>query len=495
MSSDDEAEETCITDLPADVLGHVIRDLPLPSALQITATSSFFNTTIKAHYLPRVKAISLKGKGGAQAINAMRWICTSDALGDLEDLTIEGAAAHECTELLLSSQRHLPTLQQLALLEYKKLDGLRLRVLIERIPALRSLEIENCQVGDEGLLAIVTHCPQLQNLSAAHCRRMTDDGVLRLAMGCTSLRSVNFEGCVALTQKSLAFLSFYCPSLNKVSVAKCFKMSPAAANGLIDPVYILGSAYSSRTTPMVIPMSHLSLSMCHRVNNIDCLAKLSTLTSLDITGCGSINDTSLLKALSGSTKGVRYLNLGGCTGLTGGGICEILEQSPSVNTLLMRGVGLKDADLRGMAIYLKRISEIDLSMSSQVTDLGLEALIKAVENLEVLKMDGVFHATNRVLRLLRRHARRSLRVLSVRMCNNLTYDGLCGLILGRAGMRYDEPEFELRGWDDEEDVDVGCCCLQLLVVGGSIEESEMMMMASKIKFMTMAQGRDVTVRW
>jgi hypothetical protein len=163
----------------------------------------------------------------------------------------------------------------------------------------------------------------------------------------------------------------------------------------------------------------------------------------------------------------------------------------------MRGVGLKDTDLRAMAPHLKGLKEIDVSMASQVTDLGLQAVIEAAEELEVLKMDGVFHASNRVLRLLRRHSRRTLRVLSVRMCNFLTYDGLAGVVLGDEGMRSAEPEFEMRGWDDggEEDTRLGCSMLRLLVIGGSIEEGEMLMLASKIKFMTEILGREVVVRW
>lgn len=497
---DREEIETSISDLPSDVLGHLVKKLPLIHALQLLVASPLFRPAVNEHYLPKVTSISLQGMGGKRATEAIVWMTTNEALGDIEDITLEGASVSESIEILLNCPRHVKTLKALALHEWKKLDGLRLCSIIEMLPALTSVTFENCQVGDEGLVAIAKTCPQLERLGAAHCRRITDDGVAKLAMGCRGLRSINLEGCVALTPLALAHLSFHCPLVGRVSVAKCFRMGANSPEGLMNPVALLGSSYSKDSNNNPPPLTHVSFSMCHRVSSIDSLGALSTLTSLDIIGCAGVKDSSLVAALKGSSSGLRVLNLSACTGLTGAGICAVLEQSSFVETLLLRGVGLKDHDLRGMALHISNLKEIDLSMASSVTDIGLEQVIKAAKDLEVLRMDGVFQATNRVLRLLRRHSRRTLRVLSVRMCNLITYDGLAGLVLGDAGMRSAEPEFEMRGWDDAEEEEekirkLGCSNLGLLIIGGSIEEAEMLMLATKIKFMTLSQGREVVVRW
>ncbi len=62
-------------------------------------------------------------------------------------------------------------------------------------PALQELDISDCeQLSDRSLMAIASHCPQLQRIAISRCHYVTSCGIEKIA-AMPKLTTLDFFGC------------------------------------------------------------------------------------------------------------------------------------------------------------------------------------------------------------------------------------------------------------------------------------------------------------
>jgi len=104
--------------------------------------------------------------------------------------------------------------------------------------SLRILDVSACPVGNEGIAAILSGCPRLEELSVKHCKRLSNppflehivnctnlvtldvqrlnldnDGVKAIITACPNLRVANFKCANHLDPALLATIPLHCPDL------------------------------------------------------------------------------------------------------------------------------------------------------------------------------------------------------------------------------------------------------------------------------------------
>ncbi|KAI8005993.1 F-box/LRR-repeat protein 4 [Camellia lanceoleosa] len=110
-------------------------------------------------------------------------------------------------------------LDKLSLLWCSNVTSASLKSIAEKCCSLRSLDLQDYYVGDQGA-AVVGKCyTQLEDLNLRFYRGLTDTGLIVLAIGCgKTLKSVGVAACAKLTNISLEAIGSHCRSLEKLSL-------------------------------------------------------------------------------------------------------------------------------------------------------------------------------------------------------------------------------------------------------------------------------------
>jgi len=130
---------------------------------------------------------------------------------------------------------------------------------------MRDLTVTGClRIGDKGVMCLATGCPSLTHLNVEGLQKLTDHSIVALAQRCTNLISLALPGCPNnLTEESLVAISSRCIHLQE------FKG--------------IGGKFTNK--------SLLTLAKnCRQLSHID------------ISGCSSVNEESLIRFFESSRK-------------------------------------------------------------------------------------------------------------------------------------------------------------------------------------------------
>ncbi|XP_030370741.1 F-box/LRR-repeat protein 7 [Scaptodrosophila lebanonensis] len=175
------------------------------------------------------------------------------------------------------------TLQELHLEEVCFIDEESICTLVERLPNLRRLGLDNCRhaVTNRTLAAIFQHQTKLQELNIDYCVRVTDAGLVGFGpkrypiSNLRGLRALNMRGCHNLTNRVLMD-ALRLPELRSLSVGYCNRFEAE------------GIAAFTINCPAV---EKLCLASCHQVDDRaveSILQNLRRLRSLNVSNCPKI---------------------------------------------------------------------------------------------------------------------------------------------------------------------------------------------------------------
>jgi hypothetical protein len=158
---------------------------------------------------------------------------------------------------------------------------------------LRALSISYCNVKDDGLAGIATHCRQLRFLNMENCEQVSDSGVIAIAKRCHQLRLLNLTGC-NIRNKSLFAIAENCHELTSINLCRCVKVTDKG-------LQMLG-----RGCPKLQAVNLVSVVKITEAAMVALAQSCKGLLMLNLTGCENITVNGL-KAL---IHGLKYVDEG-----------------------------------------------------------------------------------------------------------------------------------------------------------------------------------------
>ncbi|KAL2609041.1 hypothetical protein R1flu_027614 [Riccia fluitans] len=242
---------------------------------------------------------------------------------------------------------------------------------------LRDLGISSCKgLSDRALQVIGESCKQLRVFSLLNCDAASDTGLKAMTKSCLALESLQIEGCSGITHIGLkAALANRGGELKTLRLNNC---SGVRDKGLTSSDFLLTcNALKSLSITNCIGVGSVCLEMVGR----SCPA----LEELDLTGLTGVSDRGLKALLEqGVGMQLRKLNLSGCVKVTDIGVYAVARQCKrKLRSLILEGcTRVTDGSLKLLATECQGIEDLDVSKCS-VTDEGVEAMVS--ENGKALK--------------------------------------------------------------------------------------------------------------
>lgn len=211
-----------------------------------------------------------------------------------------------------------------------------------------SLNLESCNIGDEGLDAISQGCPNIEAIELSWCQKLTsksltnflkvvanlkhfsakgldivNDAVVKeLSTNCKNLLSVNLKNCKSITDEGVISIANNCPQLRHLCISHCKLLTDASLIALgqkTNDLYVLESSRCSNFTDA----GFIALSK-----------GCPNLVRLDLEECSRITDLTL-QHLASNCVNLRHLTLSRCECITDEGIRQLgSSHSAAVNETL-----------------------------------------------------------------------------------------------------------------------------------------------------------------
>ena len=274
---------------------------------------------------------------------------------DLHSITVLNLSL--CKQITDSSitriARHFRNLEVLELGGCSHITSNGLLHIAMGLTKLKYLNLRSCrQVSDTGIGSLCGQgqmeaygCHRLEHLVMQDCQKLTDQALKHISLGLTKLRSLNLSFCASVTDSGLKFLAKM-PLLNELNLRSCDNVSDLGVGFLAE-----GGSH----------ITNLDVSFCERVSDTS-LAHISQglfhLQSLSV--CASNITDEGVEKLVRSTHELTTLNIGQCSGLT-------------------------DQSLTLIAQHLKGLRSIDLYGCTKITTVGIKEIM-SLKQLEVLNL-------------------------------------------------------------------------------------------------------------
>ncbi|MCO5578184.1 hypothetical protein L7F22_032022 [Adiantum nelumboides] len=158
---------------------------------------------------------------------------------------------------------------------------------------------------DEAVIALASHCHDLQDLDLSKGTLITDDSLFALAQGCKLLEKLNLSGCSKITEQGVISLAEQCGGpLKSLDLCGCKKAVTDQA--------LLALAGNC------IDLQELNLGWCDMTTDIGVTglaSGCSNLRRIDLCGCWQITDRSVI-ALADKCHCLCVLDLYSCVRIT-----------------------------------------------------------------------------------------------------------------------------------------------------------------------------------
>lgn len=210
------------------------------------------------------------------------------------------------------------------------------KFLKERSHKMKSVDLSYTTVHDEALSSLA----QIEGLA---------------------LTEICLQGCLNISDKGLKALVLNQPSLEILNVTGCKELGGT-------------KAFFSTIVNNLSKLHTLILRKCVRVGmcDVDNLANLPSLASLDLGEVINLFDKDLTKALCGNVPRLTELRLPFCTDLRDNFIIQLCEANCNLVHLdLSSCLKLTDTSLHSITILLPHLRFLSMAYCSDITDLGL----------------------------------------------------------------------------------------------------------------------------
>ncbi|KAI4378896.1 hypothetical protein MLD38_016315 [Melastoma candidum] len=326
-------------------------------------------------------------------------------------------------------------LEKLSLIWCSSISSNGLRSLAGNCASLKSLDLQGCYVGDEGLAAVGECCKHLEELNLRCCEGLSDVGLIQLATGCgRSLKSLGIAACPKITDVSLVTLGSQCASLEMFSmdsevmhdegllavVRGCHQLKTLklqCTNITDEGLKAIGCCSS---------LELLALHNFQRITNLGLLAVdkgCKHLKSLSLSDCAHVTDKGL-EAIATGCRDLMHLEINGCH---------------SIGTLGLESVGRSCMNLTELALlYCQRIGNdalieigrgcrflqaLHLVDCPHLGDDAISSIARGCPNLTKLHVRRCYEIGNKAIMAVGEHCK-NLTDLSLRLCDRVGDEAL-----------------------------------------------------------------------
>ncbi|KAG0236188.1 hypothetical protein BGW41_000549 [Actinomortierella wolfii] len=253
------------------------------------------------------------------------------------------------------------------------------------------------EIAPEALQSIASFCPDIRSLRLTYCGRITDSVMNYYAKHLTQLRALSLTGPFLVTDSAYAdffrtvgsrleqfeldhsarfnvsaleSLVTHCPNLKQLTLGNCMHLKD-------DWLPLIAKLSKLESLAIREPEHDLSTDLMLNILK----ATGSTLQTLDLTKCTTIDDTILTEGVRKLCPKLKRLTLASCEELTSEGLVSLFTDWKANSGMLHVDVsgciGLKDDALEAIIAHNAHALEtLNLSNVDELTPEGLKPLLK-----------------------------------------------------------------------------------------------------------------------
>lgn len=287
-----------------------------------------------------------------------------------------------------------------------KVEGEKIKQILELSPQLVSLELESREDGGDLVNHVAACCHRLEKLTAKFCDGLTENTFRSLVENCPDLYYLNVEGsrvCSSECYHLMANFSVlrhlnlsHCHFLDNVGLVKIAKQCKHLEYIDIDGITgIHDNAVVCLTREVGDSLTHLFLDGEYLTDiAYKSLSSCTQLKMLGISFCEQMTDVGL-SGIYG-LKQLTFLKLRKGVQLTPDGLEKLFENGP-LPQLTHINLGecslLSDKVLIAMANSCSQLTNLVLHWCWEVTDVGISAIVNSCSHIRVLDLVGVLQLT------------------------------------------------------------------------------------------------------
>lgn len=278
---------------------------------------------------------------------------------------------------------------------------------------LKSLTITSCfGVTDLGLEALGRGCPNLNRFALKKCAILSDNGIVSFAKFALSLETLLLQECHRVTQYGI-FTLLVKSKLKNLTLENCFGIKDSVP-GIPFPCSNSLESFSIRNCPGFGNNSLMLLGqLCPQLQNIE------------FTGLDGITDEGFALLIESCEAGLVSVRLRNCPKLTDKMVSELCKiHGGTLDVLNLDGcTSITDSSLVSVASDCLLLTELDVS-GSGITDSGVAALACAVHlNLRILSISNCRLVSDKSLPFLVKLGE-SLAGLNIKKCYGISNSGV-----------------------------------------------------------------------
>eukprot|EP00899_Mesostigma_viride_P028491 jgi/Mesvir1/8827/Mv02728-RA.1 len=395
---------------------HIVASLPIIDRVRIRRTCRSFLSAVDESLLHVTQLFGddLSTDGGGTGSDGLAWLMPK--CPNVTALSIGLRADHEkmlwdCDRvqfslvypyvgperLLVSGKLYLEDiadryrgLRELNLAACKGVWDGDLETLARSCRGLESLDLSECKVGDEGIIAVARFCRGLRRLAVSNCKEVSDESLAAVARYCCQIQelcmdmstNVSDDAIVAFvrkrgsglrcltvpeftTSRAIAAVARHCPLLEHLGLQGCEDVSDAKIKMVAENCPALTRLDAGHTrikdegllalvTVRGPGLRRLNLEFTKVTDaGISALAGRcgGGLEYLDVSGCRKVSDASIEEIARNCTT-LRHLAVGGCPRVTDASVVQVAERcGGTLRALSVKSTGISDASIKSIADY------------------------------------------------------------------------------------------------------------------------------------------------
>lgn len=335
-----------------------------------------------------------------------------------------------------STQHHLfPSLVKRGIVRIQVLSFKKgLRELVYGLPNLEILDLSGCfNVTDNNLNVALTSClPSLAHLNLSLCKSVTDTSLARISKLLPNLICLDLAGCSRITASGLVYIGWGLPKMKRLNLRSCTQVSDRGIGNICGHnLQVTGAEGNLELEELILQDSQtitdqalklisnnlsflriLNLSFCGRITDsgLRFLAKMSTLRELNVRMCEDISDIGIGYLAEGGSR-VTHLDLSFCSRVTDDSLIHISQGLFQLQNLSLCNCNVSDEGISKMVRTCHEIDTLNLGQCRMLTNQSIETIAQHLKRIKEIDLYGCPRITPSALQRLWQLS--SMKVLNV----------------------------------------------------------------------------------